>query len=220
MTFLRITENLTSKGIKIFSKKKILIVATHKDDECLIAGAVISEHGHNCTILTISNSGNSRDTSFYNNKKKFGFNSISFNFIDGNLNQHIPEISGKINDHIGKIKPDIVITSSQYDLHHDHVAVYNSVKIACRPYLCYQPMIMITGLGVSSYESSLVAQPNVFFKMSKKNLSDKVLMMNEYGDQLYDGRCKDRIYSQSSYYGGRIGVDYAEPFILERIIAN
>jgi len=141
--------------------KKILVIAAHPDDEILGCGATISKYIKNgdevyVCIVCEGSSGRFKDKYYLTSEEKIegiinkdinireesakkaskslGVKEIYFlNFP--NLELHlIPQlkVNKLIEKHIGKIKPDIIFTHTNFDNNIDHRSVYDSTIISSR----------------------------------------------------------------------------------------
>ena len=123
---------------------KILIIASHPDDEVLGCGGTIAKHiqmGHEVNVLILSQGRITDIKEISNASKELGVNTY---FISNLRAQHFEmmpqsEIADIITLHLKNIKPDIVYTHSNNDLNKDHKVVYEATMVATRPTTDYAP---------------------------------------------------------------------------------
>jgi len=126
-------------------KNNILIIAAHPDDAELGMGGTISKLSKNNNItLCILCKGNKPGKEFVEkermkalnkNIKTLGIKKLYLNtFSDVSLDTipHI-KITSYLNNIIKKVKPQIVFTNHENDVHIDHSTLSKAVKVCCRP---------------------------------------------------------------------------------------
>lgn len=204
---------------------KILVVAPHADDEVLGMGGTIKKLSKNNQIsLCVVSEG---VTAQYNDKemiqkrKKFcyecssilGITKIFFlDFPDMKLNVFHLEINKKLEEIIRKIKPVIVYTSPNNDLNMDHLAVYDSTLVACRPKSGVKKILAyeLQGLTKTAFE------PTVFENIEKE-IDFKIKGFKKYKSEIEgfpNPRSIRSIENQAIYRGIQCGIKKAEAFKL------
>lgn len=125
--------------------KNILIIVAHPDDAELGMGGTISKlsKDHNITLCVLCK-GNKPGKEFVENKrikallkntKTLGIKKLYMNSFDDVSLDTIPhiKITSYLNEIIDKIKPEIVFTNHENDIHIDHHILSKAVKVSCRP---------------------------------------------------------------------------------------
>ena len=133
------------------SKKSILVIASHPDDEVLGCGGSInkfSKLGYQIFTLILSAGVDSRhvkkntlsDKKILNLQcvkanKLLGVKNVFFENLSDNSfdNYNLLKIVRIIESYVKKIKPIIVFTHSKHDLNIDHRITFESTLTACRP---------------------------------------------------------------------------------------
>ena len=216
--------------------KKILFVAVHPDDETLAFGGTILKHkndGDEIYWLIITNvyEEHGWDTTFVKKRQKeiekvkaiYNFDGVAKldfpstkldSISDSNL---ISSISDVIND----FKPDTIYLPFMNDVHSDHRISFNAL-FSCTKNFRY-PFIkkILMGETLSETEFSpsvngLTFVPNVYVDITKY-MSKKNKIMSIYSSEVMDGnmpRSLSAISALANYRGSRIGVEFAEDFML------
>jgi N-acetylglucosamine malate deacetylase 1 len=226
-------------GILLLKKmNKVLIIAAHPDDEVLGCGGTIAKHtskGDIVHVLFMTNGEGSRDESSnhdainrqsmaHNSANILGIDSITFlNFPDNSLDS-IPLINiiKKIEDKLSNYKPKIIYTHHVGDLNVDHQVTHKAVMTACRPLPGFSVEKIFSFGVLSSTEWSITKsfQPNFFVEISE-TLKLKLSAMESYTTEIQRppyARSIESINALARNYGSSIGVDFAEGFMVNRII--
>ena len=222
-------------------KKKILILSPHSDDEILGCGGFISKYSKqnyhiNVLILTNANKGAPeiyppsvieqirKEANIANNfigTKKLFFE----NLPAMNLNNFpVYKISDIINSYISKIKPEIVLIPSAYDIHNDHKIIFQAAKISMRfnkksnlkKILSYE---VLSETEWNENEKSF--NPNYFVMLDKSDIDNKVKAFLKYSSQTKKfphPRSKEGILNLSKIRGSQVFMEYAEAFRVEKIL--
>jgi LmbE family N-acetylglucosaminyl deacetylase len=160
----------------------ILAIGAHPDDIELGCGGLLlkaARQGHSVFMYTLTRGGASgdpeqRSKELVQSAKFIGAKALWIdNFEDTKLNGSSSELISHIEFFIGKAEPDLVITHSNGDVHHDHRAVASSTTEAGR----FIPNIM-------SYEIPLTKdfKPQVFYDISDV-VDDKVELIKIFWSQ-------------------------------------
>ena len=214
-------------------KKNALIICSHPDDEVLGCGGTIDnlskKYNFFCVHLTKGEVKRTRkDLSkklieTKKAKKILGIKKIfNADFPDNALDSiKLIEIIQYIENIISKIKPELIFTHSSKDLNIDHKICNQATITACRPIkktgfikkiLCFEIL--------SSSEWNFVSEnfnPNIFVKISKKNLTKKIEAMKSYSTELRKfphPRSLTNIRNLAMIRGSTISTEYAEAFEL------
>ena len=224
-------------------KEKILIIAPHCDDEILGCGGTISHFNklnYEVYVLVITNAhkGNSSKYSeIYINKlrkeclnahkilsvKKTFFLEFPAPYLD---KVPIAEISDKIKEYVDKIKPSFVFIPFIGDSHVDHQITHKASLVALRPnsklkvknILCYETLSE-TEWGDNI--SGPIFTPNFYIQLKKIDIAKKMQAMKKYKSQIKKfphSRSLESINNLAKTRGASINTDYAESFVLVRMI--
>jgi|APSaa5957512535_1039671.scaffolds.fasta_scaffold27375_3 N-acetylglucosamine malate deacetylase 1 len=222
------------------TNKKVLIVAAHPDDEVLGCGGTIAKHaecGDKVYVIFMTNGVdsrynvsskdiNQRHQSAEKASKTLGVLSIKlFDFPDNKMDS-IPllDIVQSIEVEIDKFRPEIIYTHHIGDLNIDHQITHNAVMTACRP----QPEFCVKEVYTFEVPSStewqapqhLPFMPNMFVDISKQ-IEIKNIALAFYSDEMRPpphSRSIKNILRINAYRGNSMGVDYAEAFMVNRIL--
>ena len=211
---------------------KILIIATHPDDETLGCGGTLLKHkdgGDEIHWLICTETDSNND--FYNIRKEeikeagklYKFDSIT------NLKlktMHIDEYSmseliGKISTIVKQIKPNIIYLPFKGDVHSDHRLIfltsYSCTKSFRYPFVKKIYMMETfseTEFSPSTKEDSFI--PNTFVDISKY-IDLKIQIMNVFKSEVSEHpfpRSEKSIRALNTFRGSTAGCEYAESFVL------
>ena len=217
------------------SKKNILIVAPHADDETLGCGGTILNHKKKgdkvyCCIVTSMKHVKqysekqylTRDAEIRKVKKLYNLDQLIELDLPATTIDTIPldEIIKKLDNIINKIKPNQIYIPFHEDAHTDHqiLAKISSVFAKWFRYpfikkvLCYE----ILSETNFNFNSDNAFKPNVFIDISKF-LDKKISIMKVYKSEIQSHpfpRSKDSIKSLAILRGSQCGFKYAEGFKL------
>lgn len=216
--------------------KKVLIVAVHPDDETLGSGGTILKHKDNgdqifWLIITKANLKVSNVPNFeviqhdYVKRvaKKYNFNGWKqLDFLTTFLDQYpLGDLINRISDYINSIKPEIIYLHHFADVHSDHrvsfEAVYSCTKNFRYPFI--ERILLFETLSETEFSPAIrnnTFVPNVFNDITpymEKKLEIMKLFTTEQMDEPLP-RAMSSIRSLGRYRGSRIGVQYAEAFML------
>jgi len=216
--------------------KKVLVVAPHPDDETLMCGGTLLKHKENndhvywMVVTSISTEYGwdkqivdrrqkeiSLVSKMYRFEKTFQLNFPTTQLSEVPRNDIISAISKIFNE----VLPDIVYLPNRSDVHSDHQIVFQAAY-ACTKNFRY-PFIkrVIVGETLSETEfapplSGDTFQPNVFVDVTDF-FKIKCDIMQLYSNEVMRNpfpRSVVSIEALAKYRGSRIGVRYAEAFML------
>lgn len=212
--------------------KKVLVIATHPDDEILGCGATVALHVNNGDevlplILCEGESMRKQDTgekviASYNAAKILGTNKpIMVGLPDQHLDAlPIVDIVTPIEEVVNKYKPNIIYCQYGEDLNKDHQIVFNAALVAIRPkntfieeIYCYYTV----GSTEWNFPSSFI--PNTWVTFDKQIMEKKVLSFNCYESEacLYPNpRSSDALINMAKFFGNQVCSEYAEGMMLIR----
>ena len=215
---------------------RILVVATHPDDETLGCGGTLLKHkanGDEIHWLIATDIKESEGYGISTIKKRnkeitkiedlYGFTSV--NKLDLSTTKvdtySMSVLVSKISSVIDRIKPDIIYLPFKGDVHSDHKyifdAAYSCTKIFRHPFikkLYMMETLSETEFSLSTKEDSFV--PNVFVDISEF-MDKKIELMNIYESEIGKHpfpRSERNMRALATYRGAASGCDYAESFML------
>ena len=220
------------------TKKKVLVVVAHQDDETIGCGGTIYQHHLNgdkvfCLSFTdgvsarVSEQKNvkSRQNSSIKASKILKFKWIkNIKIFDDNKLDKYPllDLIKIIEKTKMQIKPDIVYTHYYKDLNVDHKAVSMATITAFRPLKkekCKE--ILFFEIPSSTDYSPYEFVPNYFVDISKYwNLKKKALLA--YGSEIKNQKSSRDIGSLESFYkfrGSSVGLKMCESFFIYKKIS-
>jgi LmbE family N-acetylglucosaminyl deacetylase len=218
---------------------KILIVASHPDDEILGCGATVArlvKEGHEAYILILGEGLTSRGfvkeielLNLAEQVKKAGKiigveNPIfRYNFKDNSFDS-IPllEIVKAIENVKNEILPDIIFTHFKDDLNIDHRLTYHAVITATRPLLGETVKEIYSFEIPSSTEWAFPTSfsPDVFWDVTD-TIKLKFDALKEYDGEIRNyphPRSLEIIELKAKLWGATMGIPYAEAFKTVRVI--
>jgi len=218
--------------------KKVLFVSVHSDDETLGCGGTILKHKQNgdeiywliITAPTLIHPYGFTEVMITQREKEIGIVSkmygfektISLGFPTQLLDEvNIRELITKIDSAISEVHPQIIYLINRSDVHSDHKVAFNAVY-ACtknfrKPYI--ERILMYETLSETEFSPALpenVFIPNVFIDITDY-FEKKLEIMTVFAIEMMPGnlpRSYSAIKALATYRGSRIGVNYAEAFML------
>ena len=227
------------------SKKNILVICAHPDDEILGCGGTLyklKKNKCNIKILILSEGITARYEEKYFNSKKV-LNEIKIrneNCIKANqllgitdvifLNNRccrldtipIIEVTKSIEEVIKAFKPNIIFTHNSDDINIDHRICYAASLAACRPYnkKFIEKIYTFEVLSSTEWNTKSSFQPQTFIDISNE-INHKIKALKKYGNEILpdpNSRSVKKVKSLANYRGAFIGVNEAEAFELIRSI--
>lgn len=229
-------ENQIKLIVIIIKMSHILVIAVHPDDETLGCGGTLLKHkekGDTISWLIVTNVSEEigYSSEFVLNRQieiqkvadMYRFdNVVKLNLPTCGLDE-IP-LSSLVNlfsEKIQELKPDTIILPYRNDVHSDHRqsfdAAYSCTKSFRYPYIT--KILMCETLSETEFAPALCSNtfiPNVFIDISNY-IDEKLEIMSIFSSELMQDnlpRSYSAIQALATYRGSRIGVDYAEAFML------
>ena len=216
------------------SKRKILCIAVHPDDETLGAGGSLLKwkaEGHEIHWLIITRSNEDLGYSADKVKKRleeiskvnndFGFSSLNhLDFHTTKLDEYpMSSLVSKMSECIQKIQPDTLLIPHRNDAHSDHRVAYEALKPFQKsfryPYVKrILAMEVISETGYASIDATELFMPNFFVDVTS-TFSKKISIMNSYEGEMGNHpfpRSEIGLTSLARLRGAMIGAEYAEAF--------
>ena len=215
---------------------RILVVATHPDDETLGCGGTLLKHkanGDEIHWLIATDIKESEGYGISTIKKRnkeitkiedlYGFTSVNkLDLSTTKVDEYgMSELITKISSVINKVKPDTIYLPFKGDVHSDHKyifdAAYSCTKTFRYPFIkkiYMMETLSETEFSLSTKEDSFV--PNVFVDISEF-MDKKIELMNIYESEIGKHpfpRCERNMRALATYRGATSNCNYAESFIL------
>ena len=222
--------------------ENILIIAAHPDDEILGCGGLIkkfTKNGDKVYVMFLADGESSRDINKNLLDKNIAQRKIAaqkanklvgssiYKFLDFSDNRldTIPliDIVKEIENAIKSLRPSTLITHNEYDLNQDHKIAFEACAVACRPQSNNTVKRILCFEVPSSTEWALTQNkftPNCFVDITAE-MHIKLDALMFYSSELRESphsRSINKIKSLHAYRGSIISIDYAESFIISRIV--
>lgn len=216
--------------------EKILVICAHPDDETLGLGATLALHSKKrdkIMVLVLATGQFARDDSVKGIAERkdqcrkacsiLGVQKLKFFEYDDQHLEVIPitELSSRIENEINGWKPTIIYTHFWGDHNQDHRRVFEAVLVATRPTSKFFVKKIICFETPSSTDWHTIKnnfEPNMFVD-SKQGINKKIKALLQYKDEVRrhpPTRSKKSLLARAQYWGSKIGVEFAEPFIILR----
>ena len=212
------------------------MVAVHPDDETLGCGGTLLKHKKNGDVISwliVTNVSSERgyaqelvdrrqaEIKIVSEMYQFD-NVIKLDYSPAKLDE-VPffELVNAFSDKINTLKPDVIILPNRSDVHSDHKysfdAVYSCTKNFRYPFI--SKILMCETLSETEFSPALNENaflPNVFNDVTEF-MEKKIEIMSVYESEVMPDnlpRSLSAIRALAIYRGSRIGVNYAEAFML------
>jgi len=217
--------------------KKALVVAAHPDDEILGCGGTIhrlSSSGAEVVIAILADGEGSResenpDSRIAAREKQaakaaaiLGANKPQLlNLADQRLDTcPLLEIIQSVEDIVGRVKPDIVLTHHGHDLNADHRICHQAVVTACRPlpgsaFRGIYAFEILSSTDFAFGKGSEGFQPSCFVDITQ-SFSAKIEALKCYEREMRPAphpRSYDLVDCLARLRGSTVGIDHAEAFV-------
>ena len=213
---------------------KVLVVASHPDDEVLGCGGTIAKHvanGDEVHVAIMSTGVTSRDDygqgfelldAAYESKMVLGYKPQWILEYPDNEMDSVPllDIVKSVEAFVHNLKPDIVYTHHAGDLNIDHRITHQAVMTACRPLPGCSVKTILCFEVPSSTEWGQGFEPNWFVDISdtwEKKRDALVAYMSEMREFPHP-RSYDGVWHLANLRGATVGVEMAEAFMVARRI--
>lgn len=211
--------------------KKALFVAAHPDDETLGCGGTIlkfkKRRDHIYWLIVTSPKNKHRVKSRTKEIERviniYEFDdAFKLDYLSRDLDTiPLDDIIYKMSQIINKLKPDIVFLPNRSDIHSDHKITFNSAYSCIKnfrfPFI--KKILMYESLSETEFAPPFpdnAFNPNVFVDISEF-FQRKIEVMRIYESEVMEEpypRSLSSIEALARYRGSRIGVKYAEAFML------
>ena len=214
----------------------VLVVAPHPDDETLGCGGTLLKHTNSgdkiyWMIVTNIQSENGWSEEEVQKRQKdihqiadmYGFEKIlKLDFLTTMLDT-IPynDLIAKMSVVIQEVKPSIVYLPNRSDVHTDHQVTFKAAVSCCKSFRApfIRKILMYECLSETEFAPTLMESAfalNVFVDISDY-MERKLAIMSIYSSEMMPDnlpRSRSAIKALAAYRGSRIGVRYAEAFML------
>ncbi|MBT3784385.1 PIG-L family deacetylase [bacterium] len=219
---------------------KILIIASHPDDEVLGCGGIIKKwsKSHQIKVLFLTNGCDTRyDEEMIDALQEqarhaaviLGTRDVLFEKLPNQQLETIPllEVTQTIEKYLGILKPEIVFTHHPGDLNRDHRVCYEAVLTATRPLpnQCVKSLYTFFVPSATEWGSSPLSIPFLpnFFVDIEDEIEFKIRAMDCYTSETRPAphpRSSESLKAYAKACGATVGVSYAEPFSLVRSLSS
>ena len=224
--------------------RSVLVVAAHPDDEVLGCGGAIArlaDEGAAVHVIFIADGVGARGTARPDAKvlklrRKaaqkacaiLGAASVIFGDLPDNRLDTVAllDVIKQVENRLGAVKPDLVLTHHAGDLNIDHRKIHDAVVTACRPQKSQSVRTLLFFEVPSSTEWQVPGagqpfEPNWFIDIST-TLDRKLTALEAYGMEMRawpHPRSVEAVTHLARWRGATVGADAAEAFVLGRTIA-
>ena len=215
---------------------KVLVVAPHPDDETLGCGGALLKHknsGDNIYWMIVTNIQSENGWSEEDVQKRqkeihqvaemYGFEQIFKLDFPTTMLDTTPynDLIAKMSVVIQEIKPSIVYLPNRSDVHTDHQVIFRAAVGCCKNFRApfIRKILMYECLSETEFAPPLMESafvPNVFVDISPY-MEQKLAIMSVFASEVMPHnlpRSYSAIKALAAYRGSRIGVQYAEAFML------
>jgi len=215
---------------------KVLVVATHPDDETLGCGGTLLKHKANgdsvdCLVVTSIKEENGFAASVVGARRQeiktassmYGFDSVyDLDFSTMQLDS-IPfsRLISSISDVLREVEPNIVYLPFKSDVHTDHQIAFKAAYSCTKTFRCpsIKKIVMMetlseTEFAYSTKENSFI--PNMFVDVTDF-IDRKIEIMNIYKNEIGPHpfpRSERNIRALATFRGATAGCEYAESFMI------
>lgn len=218
--------------------RKILFVSVHPDDETLgCGGTILRLKDEDNLIFWLNLTSGSLDHPFGFTREQIDKREKTIEFVisrykfDGFYNLKLPtqmlytidtsKFIKQVSDIYHKIEPDILFIPNRSDIHSDHRIAFEALYSAAKNFRSsfIRKILMYETLSETEFAPALAENafmPNTFVDISDY-FEEKLNIMGLYDTEIMPAplpRSKYAIRALAAYRGSRIGVQYAEAFML------
>ena len=216
---------------------QVLIIAPHMDDEVLGCGGTIVRHveqGDNITVCVVANRAynhkydpaliDREKISCEKAKEILGYQKLIYlDLPDEQLDRSQIDIIVPLEEVMKQQTPDLVYLPHRGDLNQDHRAVFESVRVVCRPSAHNKPIsLRAYEIPSSSDQVPSVSEwaflPNLYVNI-KDTLEQKLKAMESYTNESRSfphPRSPEGLKIFAKKRGMEVGMEAAEAFVVLR----
>lgn len=219
--------------------KQVLVIAAHSDDEALGCAGTIAKHiaeGDHVHLLFMTDGVGSRNMEGEEASERLSaaqlvakilkVNSFTNLTFPDNRMDSVPllDIVQEIESKIDEIQPEVIYTHHIGDLNIDHQVTHKAVMTACRPQpgFCVKEIYGFEVLSSTEWQTPGVLSfvPNVYIDITDY-IEIKRTVLEVYAEEMREpphSRSIENTIRLSGCRGATVGFDYAEAFMLLRLL--
>jgi LmbE family N-acetylglucosaminyl deacetylase len=205
---------------------RVMVISVHPDDETLGCGGALLKHKSKgdeiyCVFVTSGNKEQSKLipklNDLYEFTKSYKLELPELKLGDISLNEIIPKISSIFKE----VEPELLFIPNRCDVHSDHRKTFEALIATTKsfryPYI--QKILMCEVLSETDFILPLpenIFAPNVFYDITNF-YKKKIEILKIFESELFERpmtRSIDTVSAHNRFRGSRIGVEYAEAFML------
>ena len=210
---------------------KVLVIATHPDDETLGCGGTLLKHKADgneihwliATEMGIGKKISQRNIEINKVKELYDFDSIHrLGLMTAKIDEYsMSELIKRISLIVKKVKPNTIYLPFRGDVHSDHKCIFDAAfsctKSFRHPYI--KKIYMMETLSETEFSLNTLGEgfmPNVFVDVTKY-MDKKIEAMNMFESEIGNHpfpRSERNIRALATYRGATSNCDYAESFML------
>lgn len=191
------------------AKKRIIIFSPHPDDAEFGAWGYLNQNRHEEITVVLVSGVVDRLHEATQAISELGANIIGLGQVDGSIEAN-PELIGLV-DRLFAVA-DLVLAPFPDDTHRDHREVGMAVKAAAR-----RKKVDVLFYGTPSSELSFA--PNVFLPLSDADRDARAEVLAKHESQMHQEYFTAKyLEAKDRFWGYRVGVEFAEPFVAYKLI--
>lgn len=216
---------------------RVLVVAAHMDDEVLGPGATIGRHverGDDVTVCVVANRayGHKYEEGLIQREKRaceeakryLGYQRlIHLGLDDEQLDAKQIELIVPLEKVVNEVAPEAIYLPHRGDYHQDHRAVFDAMRVVCRPYAGTRVNLLRAYEGASStgfvpFCADWPFQPNFYVDVSG-TLERKIAAIRCYEEERRPyphPRSPEGVRVHAQRRGMEVGLEVAEAFVVLR----
>lgn len=212
--------------------KRVLVIASHPDDEMLGCGATVALHtakGDDVQAIILCEGETMRGQN--SGKKSNAANDVAvvlgtrMPIMVGLLDQHldilpIVEVTAPIEKVIREFQPNIIYCQFGGDLNKDHQIVFEAAMVALRPKNEFiEEIYCFYTVGSSEWNYPSTFAPNTWVCFDKSIMDKKIEAFRCYDTEVCaypNPRSEEALVNMAKYIGNQVCAEYAESFVSVR----
>jgi LmbE family N-acetylglucosaminyl deacetylase len=224
----------------LLKNRRILVLGAHSDDEVLGIGGTILKAKENDSVVDVLIVTDSASAQY---KEQYKLENRGSNLhqccdllkVDTVFQWDLPdmrldtlshlELNRKLDEFILDSDYDTIFIHHPHDINKDHQILFDSLMVVCRPIPSQKVKSILTFYTPSStewgsFEKNRMFCPNVFVNI-ENTIDLKLEALSKYTDEVRDfphPRSIENVENVAKYFGSQVGLMFAEPFCLIRLI--
>jgi len=228
---------MQGQGRSVTERKRVLVFAPHMDDEVLGCGGTIARHvecGDEVTVCICANRvydhsyvmeyDQREKTACQRVKERLGYEFLIYlDLPDEQLDKSLIKLIVPMEKVVQELRPDIVYLPHRGDNHQDHRAVFDAVRVVCRPHArvpvrCLRVYETLSSTDQSPPFAEWQFQPNFYVDISQvlQRKLDATACYEMEGRSFPHPRSIEGITVHAKRRGMDIGIPAAEAFVTLR----